>query len=128
MKCRECGEINDKDSRFCSACGEPLVPANPLKKLLYKQNTIRPDMHDPNRAKAASPNEVFPGEYAPRGSADMPRRVEVRGEGAHVKKGPKQTGPTTNPAFESRVNMSRKISVRLSRRTTRMKWRRLSKL
>ena len=41
-------------------------------------------MHDPNRAKAASPNEVFPGEYAPRGSAEAPRRVEVRGEGAHV--------------------------------------------
>ena len=79
MKCRECGEINDKGSRFCSACGEPLVPANPLKKLLYKQNTIRPDMHDPNRAKAASPNEVLPGEvYEPRRPSAKKRRRRKR--------------------------------------------------
>ena len=33
----------------------------------------------------------------------IPDTQLYRGEGAHVKKGPKQTGPTTNPAFESRV-------------------------
>ena len=33
----------------------------------------------------------------------IPDTQLYRGEGAHVKKGPPQTGPTRNPAFESRV-------------------------
>ena len=93
MKCSQCGEANEKDSRFCQSCGEPLVPANPLKKLLYKQNTIRPDMHDPNRARAASPNEVMPGEvYEPRRPSEKKRRrrrarqrdLRIPRDGAHV--------------------------------------------
>lgn len=113
MKCSQCGEANEKDSRFCQSCGEPLVPANPLKKLLYKQNTIRPDMHDPNRARAASPNEVMPGEvYEPRRPSAKKRRrrrarqrdLRIPRDGAHVTI---RRGRTAKQIHSDRVYRSR---------------------
>lgn len=32
MKCKNCGEINEKGSLFCQECGEPLKPSKPQKQ------------------------------------------------------------------------------------------------
>ena len=41
MKCKNCGEINEKGSLFCQECGEPLKPSKPQKKKDNKKSASK---------------------------------------------------------------------------------------
>ena len=41
MKCKNCGEVNEKGSLFCQECGEPLKPSKPQKKKDNKKSASK---------------------------------------------------------------------------------------
>lgn len=41
MKCKNCGEVNEKGSLFCQECGEPLNPSKPQKKKDNKKSASK---------------------------------------------------------------------------------------